>query len=132
MKTSGQIAFEAYNEAKGGKTYDGKPIPPWETLTDDTGRSVQRAWEIAAAVVEHRASLRATATALVERGIAMLSQHGMSRKEALAKFIDRYDMHRSREAFGAVPALILGREPTADEWIVICAEAYAYARRFLS
>lgn len=44
-KTLGQVAFEAYNEAKGGKTYDGKPIPPWETLTDETGLAVRAAWE---------------------------------------------------------------------------------------
>lgn len=51
MKSLGQLAFEAYNERKGGKTYDGKPIPPWDTLTDETGRAVQAAWEAAAARV---------------------------------------------------------------------------------
>lgn len=44
MKTIGQIAFEAYNEAKGGVTYDGKPIPPWT----DVGDAVRTAWECAA------------------------------------------------------------------------------------
>lgn len=52
MKSLGQIAFEAYNESKGGKTYDGKPIPPWGTLTDETGLAVRRAWEAAAQAVE--------------------------------------------------------------------------------
>ncbi len=51
MKTPGQIAFEAYNESKGGLTYDGKPIPPWDTLTGDVGEAVKRAWEVAAGAV---------------------------------------------------------------------------------
>ena len=42
--TLGQIAFEAYNEKKGGKTYDGKPIPPWSEVGDE----VRGAWEFAA------------------------------------------------------------------------------------
>lgn len=48
MKTPGQICFEAYNESKGGLTYDGKPIPAWDTLTDDVGASVRAAWDKAA------------------------------------------------------------------------------------
>lgn len=47
-KTLGQVAFEAYNDAKGGLTYDGKPIPSWDTLTDEVGLSVRAAWEAAA------------------------------------------------------------------------------------
>ena len=46
-KTLGQIAFEAYNESKGGLTYDGKPIPPWHELSGDRA-AVHRAWEVAA------------------------------------------------------------------------------------
>lgn len=30
----GQIAFDAYNAERGGKTHDGKPTPPWEALGD--------------------------------------------------------------------------------------------------
>lgn len=48
--TLGQIAFEAYNESKGGLTYDGKPIPPWHELSGDR-EAVHRAWEVAAAAV---------------------------------------------------------------------------------
>lgn len=44
MKTPGQVAFEAYNEAKGGVTWDGKPIPPW----GEVGEEVQQAWKAAA------------------------------------------------------------------------------------
>lgn len=33
-------AFEAYSQEVGGKTYDGKPIPPWESLTD----TVKNGW----------------------------------------------------------------------------------------
>lgn len=43
----GQIAFEAYNESKGGVTYDGKPIPPWS----DVGDAVRAGWEAAASAV---------------------------------------------------------------------------------
>lgn len=46
-KTPGRIAFEAYNEAKGGLTHDGKPIPPWT----DVGAAVREAWEAAAYAV---------------------------------------------------------------------------------
>jgi hypothetical protein len=48
-KTPGQIAFEAYNEKKGGLTYDGKPIPPWS----DVGDAVRAAWEASALAVLH-------------------------------------------------------------------------------
>lgn len=47
-KTLGQVAFEAYNDAKGGLTYDGKPIPGWDTLTNEAGLTVRAAWEAAA------------------------------------------------------------------------------------
>ena len=49
-KTPGQIAFEAYNESKGGLTYDGKPIPPWHELSGDRA-AVHRAWEAAAIAI---------------------------------------------------------------------------------
>jgi hypothetical protein len=48
MKTVGQVAFEAYQVSKGGLTYDGKPIPPWESLTGEAGEAVKLAWECAA------------------------------------------------------------------------------------
>lgn len=44
----GQIAFEAYGKATGGKTYDGKPIPHW----NDISAPVRNAWEAAAKAVE--------------------------------------------------------------------------------
>lgn len=36
-KSVGRIAFELYNEggANPGKTFDGRPVPPWEGLSDD-------------------------------------------------------------------------------------------------
>jgi hypothetical protein len=40
----GKIAFDAYAEAVGGKTYDGKPIPKW----DDLSINIQQAWNKAA------------------------------------------------------------------------------------
>lgn len=55
LKTHGQIAFEAYNESRGGKTHDGKPTPPWESL----GEGVQKGWETAAfAVLKGRGALK--------------------------------------------------------------------------
>jgi hypothetical protein len=36
--------FAAYNEQAGGLTWDGKPIPPWES----TGPKVQANWRAAA------------------------------------------------------------------------------------
>lgn len=43
MADPGQRAFEAYRKAVGGKTYDGKPIPDWNTVTP----IVRRGWEAA-------------------------------------------------------------------------------------
>ena len=40
----GRAAFEAYSASKGGKTHDGKPIPPWE----DLGGDVRAGWQAAA------------------------------------------------------------------------------------
>ncbi len=43
-ETLGQLAFNAYNESKGGTTWDGRPIPKWA----DLGSEVQTAWEASA------------------------------------------------------------------------------------
>lgn len=43
----GRIAFNAYNQSKGGLTYDGKKIPPWKDLPPD----VQLAWTASAKAV---------------------------------------------------------------------------------
>lgn len=53
-KTLGQVAFERYSEMKDWKTYDGKPIPPWESLTDD----VRIGWEQAALAVQNELIVR--------------------------------------------------------------------------
>lgn len=46
--TTAQIAFAAYNESAGGKTWDGKPIPTWEQLSEsEGGRKVQGHWRAA-------------------------------------------------------------------------------------
>lgn len=53
QKQPGQTSFEAYNTAGAnpGKTYDDKPIPAWENLSDD----VRTKWAAAerAAVSDH-------------------------------------------------------------------------------
>jgi len=46
-KTDGQIAFEAYNDAVGGRTWDDRPIPGWHEVTD----KVRNGWEQAASAV---------------------------------------------------------------------------------
>lgn len=43
-KALGQVAFEAYNAAVGGLTWDGKPIPGWDQITD----KIRAAWNTAA------------------------------------------------------------------------------------
>lgn len=43
----GRLAFESYGVAVGGKTYDGKPIPGWDAVTD----AVRAGWSAAAAAV---------------------------------------------------------------------------------
>lgn len=48
VRTLGQVAYEAYNESKGGLTWDGKPIPKWSELTGETGEAVKKGWEAAA------------------------------------------------------------------------------------
>lgn len=45
----GKRAFDAYNESVGGKTWDGKPIPPWELLTE----RIREAWRCASDAVIH-------------------------------------------------------------------------------
>lgn len=43
----GRIAFQAYSDEMGGKTYDGKDIPKWENV----GQKVQDAWRAAGVAV---------------------------------------------------------------------------------
>lgn len=56
-KSLGQIAFEAYNNAGAnpGLTWDKKPVPTWENLSDD----VRTKWESAAVAVTFEASASA-------------------------------------------------------------------------
>ena len=86
-KTPGQVAFEAYNESKGGLTYDGKPIPPWASLTDATGEAVRRGWEVAAHAVlaSYDAQLDARPDRLIDRARSSTETHGgKSRETSLA------------------------------------------------
>lgn len=45
-----RVAFEAYGQSTGGKTWDGKPIPPFDTIRERTPH-VAKAWEDAVAAV---------------------------------------------------------------------------------
>ncbi len=50
--THGKIGYEAYGEAAGWKTFDGRPMPTWEQLqATETGRETCRRWEVAAAAI---------------------------------------------------------------------------------
>jgi hypothetical protein len=46
----GKIAFDAYNRSTGGKTFDGREIPPWERVCDEKPH-VAMAWNEAAAAI---------------------------------------------------------------------------------
>lgn len=45
--TNGQIAYAAYAESTGGKTYDGRPMPLWDELP----QRIRDAWTAAAEAV---------------------------------------------------------------------------------
>lgn len=45
--TYGQIGYEAFVDANGGKAHDGRPMPRWDELP----ASIVRAWEAAATAV---------------------------------------------------------------------------------
>lgn len=47
MRSCGQVAYEAYAEARGWKAHDDLPLPAW----DDVKAEIQDAWEVAAAAV---------------------------------------------------------------------------------
>lgn len=50
---SGRIAFETYNHCVGGVTWDGKPIPGWDAVTE----AVRDGWRMAAFATRHRQTL---------------------------------------------------------------------------
>lgn len=45
-----RVAFEAYGASTGGKTWDGKPIPPFDVIRERTPH-IAKAWEDAVAAV---------------------------------------------------------------------------------
>jgi hypothetical protein len=48
----GQIGYEAYGEAAGWRTFDGRPMPTWSELAiHPAGLETQRRWEVASARV---------------------------------------------------------------------------------
>lgn len=64
-KMLGQLAFEAYVDAVGGETFDGKPIPGWEDLSGDGGRT-RAAWQDAANAVVSRVAVENGAVVRVD------------------------------------------------------------------
>lgn len=54
MDLGGRRAFETYNAAVGGVTWDGRPIPGWEAVTD----TVRDGWRMAALATRVRQVLR--------------------------------------------------------------------------
>lgn len=53
LDRSGRIAFESYNDAVGGVTWDGKPIPGWDAVTE----KVREGWRTAAFAARQGAKL---------------------------------------------------------------------------
>jgi hypothetical protein len=47
-KSLGQIAFDAYNESRGGVNFQGQKTPPWGELPE----GIRVAWEVAAQAVK--------------------------------------------------------------------------------
>lgn len=54
LDVMGRRAFETYNAAVGGVTWDGKPIPGWDAVTD----KVRDGWRMAALAVEKGQTIR--------------------------------------------------------------------------
>lgn len=48
MKNLGQVAYEAYCENRGWKSFNGEPLPHWDNVKED----IRKSWEIAAKAVE--------------------------------------------------------------------------------
>lgn len=89
-KTIGQIAFEAYNESKGGLTYDGKPIPPWDELSGDK-LAVQRAWEVAAEAVAAECGESCRRNPVLPIGLARDGVKALPRSREQALVITKLD-----------------------------------------
>jgi hypothetical protein len=80
-KTLGQVAFEAYNESRGGLTHDGKPTPPWESLGD----GVRSGWEAAAIAVNERMAHETVDEHIGWALKALREKHPSTRETALVK-----------------------------------------------
>lgn len=68
MKTRteyGQVNYAAYVAAVGGKTWDGRPCPTWDELTD----KIRAGWETGALVV-----MRSVLESPVEERVQLLTQ----------------------------------------------------------
>lgn len=105
--------FAAYNEQAGGLTWDGKPIPPWES----TGPKVQANWRAAAraaiqgaqeSLAEMRAAMDRTAAAarrLADRGEPIDMGDEIVSVEALRARAEAYEASR------ALAYLCTGQKP---------------------
>ena len=51
----GAVAYAAYAQSTGGRTFDGRDMPTWEQIAERTPH-VARAWEAAAAAVVQAAT----------------------------------------------------------------------------
>lgn len=52
--TLGQVGYTAYAASTGGKTFDGREMPAWDTLPPN----IVRAWEAAADAIVHESIVR--------------------------------------------------------------------------
>jgi hypothetical protein len=57
-RSLGEIGYAAYLKSSGGKTWDGKPCPPWSEL----GTEVRRHWAIAAWAIRRDLELNPAST----------------------------------------------------------------------
>lgn len=56
MKTLGQVGYEAYAESTGGLTWDLRPMPKWEEITE----KIRKAWNAAALAIVIEEGTRAS------------------------------------------------------------------------
>lgn len=81
----GKLAFDRYNESKGGKTHDNKPIPPWEKIAE-TSPDVITAWKAGAEAV-YRDAMQEVLNAVRESGCVVKPIHVKGDTDDAARFV---------------------------------------------
>jgi hypothetical protein len=132
-KSPGQVAFEAYNASKGGLTYDGKPIPPWSSLSDAMGEAAKRGWEAAARAARSHSPVGFGVALDAMRHGACVAREGWNGKGMWIRIVGPSDPEQGRlpaypqRAFiqmkdaqdNVVPWLASQTDMLADDWTVL-------------